>query len=322
MAGRRARCVGVPEIWTVRLHFESRVQFGGAARGAPLPSDRLYSTLCWGVHECWGAGAVDEYSAACLRGTPPWLVSSAFPFVDGTAYVPKPLLPLPQAWIPHARSLKSTQWIPLEAFRDWIAGDAADGDSLVQASARVRTALTEDIQPHVALDRTNADPQLYHTDGLAFRPGSGLYFFVRVEDDAWSEFVRGALRVLADAGVGARRSAGLGHFRAEVLSAPPECRNWGAAPPGAWCLLSRLSPHPESAGALLAGATFGVTEVGGWVSDAQVRRRRVRLLTEGSVFRQWDPGRWVPVHPPGWDGHPVYRGGFSFPVPLSEGVLA
>ena len=312
----------MPELWTVRLRFEGRVRLGSGAGGGLLPSDRLYSTLCWGLRACWGEGTVQEYSAACLRGDPPWRVSSAFPFVEGTDFAPKPMLPLPAAWLQHARTLRSSPWVPLPAFSAWVSGQAGGDGMLVGAQQRLRGAMTEDSQAHLALDRVSAASSLYHTTALRFAPGSGLYFFLRLEDEAWIEFLRGALRVLEDSGIGGRRSAGLGYFRAEVGPAPDGCADWGETPSGAWCLLSRLSPAPASAGELLRDATFSVGEVGGWVADGQVRRKRIRLLTEGSVFRRWEPGRWVPVQPPDWTAHPVYRGGFAFGAPVSEGMLA
>lgn len=298
----------------MRLHFSGRVRLGGTAL---LPSDRLYSALCWGLRECWGKGAVAEYCAAALSGEPPWIVSSAFPFCDDVDYLPKPLLPLPEGADPElGRELKRMRWIPAAAFRAWCAGQAPDTAHLRAARGLLAAALTEESSAHVALDRVSAAPALHHLEAISFRGASGLRFLLALRDPAWADFLRGALRVLEDSGLGGRRSAGYGAFRAEVRPAPEDGDGWGEPASGPWCLLSRLSPAPPEARALLEEAGFGFVDVGGWIGDGTVRRRRLRLLTEGSTFRRWDPGRWVDVTPAGWTEHPVYRGGFAFAVPL------
>ena len=318
----------MPELWTVRLRFEGRAQLESDAGRGLLPSDRLYSVLCWGLHACWGDGAVQEFTTACLRGAPPWTVSSAFPFLADLDFMPKPRAPLPEQWAEHARALKSSPWVPLPVFRRWMTGQSGqDPDSenldrmLGEAPRRLRASIVEDVQANVAIDRLGTNSSLYHTTAVRFSKGTGLYFFLRLGDEAWGDFMRGALRVLEDAGIGGRRAAGFGHFRAEICTATPGVEGWGPVPSGSWCLISRLSPEPTRVRDLLADATFSLEEVGGWVLDGQVRRRRIRLLTEGSVFRRWDPGRWVSVQPPQWEDHPVYRGGLSFGVPVADGVV-
>lgn len=185
---------------------------------------------------------------------------------------------------------------------------------------------SEDIAPHVVVGRADNRPNLFHTGRVYFVPECGLWFDVRYLDPQWKTDIETALDLMADSGIGGLRSTGHGAFRWDpwnngvALSAPK--------PASYGLLLNRLAPAPSQMKALTAEkATYRLATIGGWCGnegEQPRKRRRVRLVTEGSIVCWPDAplGQLVDVNPKG-DGlkHPVYRFGFGLGVAISEKAL-
>lgn len=45
----------------------------------PVRSDTLWGMLCWGIRHLWGEEELTDFLDACIKGTPPFIVSSTFP---------------------------------------------------------------------------------------------------------------------------------------------------------------------------------------------------------------------------------------------------
>jgi CRISPR-associated protein Csm4 len=69
--------------------------------------------------------------------------------------------------------------------------------------------------------------------------------------------------------------------------------------------------------------SYSLLERGGWVSSSnpghQVRRKKVRMLGEGSVFKGEPIGQLADVRPYKEFPHPVYRSGISLTLPIVIG---
>lgn len=324
------------------LHLGERGT-GMEGSGETIPSDTLFSALCWALREVEGDGWLQEWLGAFQHGPAPLLLTSAFPWVGDVRFYPRPMLRLPETLISlpwgdpslsAGKRLKKIAYVSEVLFRQWMAGsksgDAATGARLLpgglwvsdeeMGATRIAPGdrWAELVQlPRVALDRASSTSSLYQVGEVRFREGCGLWFAVRWREEGWREPLEAALSCLGEAGIGGERSSGRGQFKWKRMPAtglePPE--------PTAGRAVTLSLYHPtrqEVAAGLLDEAAYQLRLRRGWVvsSAGQGRRSRsVRMLAEGSAIGvSLEAGDLVDVTPDGFTAHPVYRYGLAFPV--------
>ena len=184
--------------------------------------------------------------------------------------------------------------------------------------------------PKVSIDRRTAATNFYHTGFTQFNcdpaKGSGLYFLLCFSEEnqdleKLEKNLKAALYLLGENGLGGERSSGAGRFEVEY---------WGKLPPE-WqkivdfgesqhhCLVSlfwRKSLEDE----FLNDSSYELIERGGWIgspySGRQLRRKKVHMFAEGSVFATQPSGQLAIVTPDGFNKHPIYRSGISLSLPI------
>lgn len=141
-----------------------------------------------------------------------------------------------------------------------------------------------------------------------------MYFIFRGE---LPTELKAAINLLADEGIGGRRSKGLGWFKSieeiNISGLPlPETN----AP----CIsLACVYPSQDEAEKLIA---YDLEDRSGYIysySGRPFRKKRVRVLKEGSIFSEVVNGEIVDVTPEVFDGHSVLLNGKSFLVPIGRG---
>jgi CRISPR-associated protein Csm4 len=192
--------------------------------------------------------------------------------------------------------------------------------------------------PRVTVDRVSSASEIFHAGRMSFAPGCGLWFGVHwlkpeqpVGGNGWSyrEALARVLAMLQDEGVGGERSTGYGAFDLQEGKAPLTLDD--PAPGGLALLLSRYHPRNEELPAALSdgGTAYELSPVGGWLQSwdgAAQRRKRLWLVSEGSLVRAVGPGPWgdiVDVRPEYKDPapafpHPVWRYGLALGAALKE----
>lgn len=320
-----------------------------------LASDSLFSALLARLAETQGQAALQAWMAPFLAGSPPFRLSSTFPYAGKVRLFPRPEAALRSPnetsaakAAPRLKDLKKVAYLSEALFRRVLAGERlADlypaalklqgGKALIDPSekAALPDALQQDeaapiwkkeTSPRVTLGRGVQNSALYFTGRVWYAPGCGLWFGLAWEAGAQArlgEQLAGLLADLAAAGLGAERSAGYGACQidpAEVLDLP-------LAAGAPWVSLSRYLPRPEELPALQwEAAAYTVQRVGGWIASQEgrgQRRRPLNLLAEGATLGGLDGlpvGRIADVQPV-YDqsaplGHPVYRSGLAFPVAI------
>ncbi len=323
-------------------------QFVGINREAVLewvPADTLLAALI----TIWAGQGADIAGrlAGDAAGSAPLRLSSALPRAGAVRFYPAPpRLPGHSGLFAPGGSgklAKKVRWLSqgvLDALRTGQTPAVTDDCFLHERSLWLTPAerqavaglLTVDdeghfrlwkrqVVPHVAIDRLNNAPNLFHTGRVTFAPGAGLWFAVRGR----VEWVREALPDLADSGLGGLRSTGHGAFdwmEAQTPDLAEPATGWGLclsryAPADAAEMLAALQA-PESA--------YRFTTVGGWCEDDEGhpwRRRSVRLLAEGALLPAGTRGQLVdvrPLKPEDWLGpqRPVYRSGLAFLVAAGQ----
>lgn len=296
-----------------------------------------------------GAALASLWASVARGSTPedlarrvPFAVSSALPAVRAPRG-PVILLPMPAGVVPErllgeegerARALRKARFVAPGVLRALLRGEDVAWTS-VPGGCVVEQEIAGDFPDglwaresrlRLTVDRLGDGPiegLLYDFGAVRFREGARLALVAAFADPAVRPTFEAALRLLGDEGVGADRSAGYGRF--EVEETVPFEIELGE---GFALSLSLLSPTREEieSGLLEAPASYALAIRGGWVTSRgamALRRRAVRMLTEGSVVRAASGrllGRWPAVlepHPELGLAHPVYRPGAAVTVPIS-----
>jgi CRISPR-associated protein Csm4 len=289
-------------------------------------------------------------SASCLLGAsaqeaedlaahPPFALSSALPTVEvGGRHVC--LLPVPTGLFDRLRShdrgdkrLRRARYVPPAILEELLAGRIPDdvvavGGVLIDRSSATRfpkglwrTAS----RTRLAVNRLDDGPiegLLYEFGEVVFSPGVTLTILVSFQQPEKRSAFEAALRLLADEGLGADRTAGYGRLGLEA--AEP----FNVAP-GTGMRLNLSLLHPTKAevekGLLDEPAVYDLVIRGGWVTapgGRTLRRRAVRMLSEGAVVRDLgtdaygDSPRVLEPMPELGLSHSVYRPGVAVTVPI------
>lgn len=302
-------------------------------------SDTIFGALCW----CWSlytGRSAAEFLQPFLEGKPPFLLSSAFPYIGDVLFVPRPLGDLPISGDEEfRRKTLEADFLSIKLLERLCQGAVPQDNLELFFEGRLLLLSSEkpalhNIQepwavvqvPRVALDRITSASEIYHTGRLTFAQGCGLYVLVS-ELDSQSELTRVLpvlLRLLGDEGLGGERSCGYGFFEPEEQEICLEL------PQGSQrqLLLSLYNPRDtqELAQLELKRSAYRLTRRRSWVFFPQAKNlqtRAVNYFGEGSVLHVREgkiQGRLVQVLSPS-DGAPhcVYRNGFGFFVGWREG---
>lgn len=306
-------------------------------------SDSLYSALTQamarlGLLEDWLAATVHDPEAPAVR------FSSCSPWMGDLLLVAPPCALWPPAASPKVR-WKSAQFVPLRLVPALVAGEPLseeawwiDGPSrcLLPQRARQRSGpFRPAFRSHAAVDRLTGCAFPHRTACLEFAPDAGLWtvavFATEEAHQRWAGPVKAALRLLADSGLGGRRSLGWGHSKPPEFSegafpemilpaaeAPPENAN-GEPKQTAWWLLSLFIPAAGDAVDWHKGSYQFLTRGGRIDSPARPSepKKLLRMVREGSVLVAPCPprGAAADVAPDGFP-HPVFRAGYAVAVPI------
>ncbi len=294
-----------------KLKFRSALHVDSKGSGAPevsddfIRSDTLSAALALGWAALYPQEADDRFFHS-----PPFRVSSAFPYIGGILLFPVPVWRIwKEVDSQDRKSAKEIRWLSQGLFEDVLAGKWIDLKServrrlnngvAVSQTEWNRNPGVENLKPwvkterqRVSVDRLGIPKEggLFFFSLHFFAPESGLYFLANVEDKMIDRF-RATLSFLGDTGIGADRSSGLGHF--EVISEETFEVHKTEKSAG-YVTLSLFNPDKEdSLDALLKTTAYGLSTRSGWISQSTIGRPPVRVFTEGSFFSAKPKGRVV-----------------------------
>ncbi|ELS02936.1 CRISPR type III-A/MTUBE-associated RAMP protein Csm4 [Xenococcus sp. PCC 7305] len=252
------------------------------------------------------------------------------------------------------KSYKKLKYLPLDIWRRWYqeSGFSTDNKNSdrTELIAQTKTKETKGAlaeagvfnysktysiatYPKVSIDRRTAATNFYHTGFTQFNceqndkgkeKRSGLYFLLYFpqENPKLEHRLNATLNLLGEDGLGGERSSGAGRFEVEY---------WGDLPPD-WekivnfqnaqhhCLLS-LFWRKSLEDNFLDNSSYELIERGGWIgspfSGRQLRRKKIHMFAEGSVFNSQPSGQLALVTPDGFNKHKIYRSGISLSIPIN-----
>jgi CRISPR-associated protein Csm4 len=194
-----------------------------------VPSDTLFGAICCGFEELYEKDKVD---ALLNSKKPPFLISSAFPFVENGGeqehFFPKLVVEPAEIDVnlfDKAKKYKKVVFIHERIFNEWIRGEVSElgliegiGDSysvvkglLVPKGFDIKFDIkTVDLAQNI-LNRLTAQSKDFFYLTKTYFLNSGLFFMIRFYEDCKDEILA-ALRFLEDRGIGGDVSTGKGWF--------------------------------------------------------------------------------------------------------------
>ena len=315
--------------WLIKLSFKSAFHAGSDYAGIGLESTNFIfhsDTIFSGLANQWVKlpkkgwkisllPSLDEIVSRLNTDTPPFRLSSAFPFKEEDYYLPTPL-GLSSRF---REDLKDVPYLELDEFLNLI-----NQGKTPEYPFSPDEILLDYLSPRVSLDRVTQTSNIYFSAGVRFRQG-GLYFILEINDESLIEPLQTCLGLLAETGLGGERTAGYGQFKWEKEDITNDDRwkkvwaykqsNKG---PSIYYSLSLTCPRQEETKFALA---YEIIPRKGWVySDfgPALKRRTSRMFKEGSLFSQPVKGKVIDVRPRYYQKiHAVYRYGLALTLPLS-----
>lgn len=260
---------------------------------------------------------------------PPFRLSSAFPFCGDILFLPRPVdslaVSLDPARLKDNKKLKKIQWLSIGLWKAVANGFKLNDAEAINIAGTLATLKPEILpdgkpwvveeRPRLAMDRatnSHAEELLFHFSRVWLNPMAGLYFLATFDDAQAQADFEAVLRLLGDEGIGADRTNGNGCFVFERFASP------GLQPADGRraMALSLVNPDPSDCRqGWLDGAAYKLVSRGGWIGGTGLRKQRLRMFAEGSVFQAPLQGRTIEVSPEGAP-HPVYRDGRGFFVAM------
>ncbi len=136
----------------------------------------------------------------------------------------------------------------------------------------------------------------------------GVYFLLEYELSGLMEKkLLSAIRLLGDEGVGGERSTGAGFFEKVEFTD----FEWSLSGPFS-INLSLVCPDKNESNAIVS--YFPLIRGGGYISHSGFRKKRIRLVKEGSVWSGNVAGRLVDVTPAGFNKYRVFHNGLNLSI--------
>lgn len=233
--------------------YRAQLRLHGAF-GTPLAGDTLFGQICWAAREQLGEPLLHQLLDGYTAGRPWMVVSDGFP----SGFLPRPVLPpsIEGKFDEEKRkSVKASQWVPLEATSkplEAMLATAVSGGIAFGEMQPVETA-----QPHNTLNRLTGTTGAgefapYTQQQIFFAQNQAIDIYLSLDSERMnSETLKELLQAVGMQGYGRDASIGLGKFHLDALDShhfptsvlPSKTRTfWTLAP----CAPQGLGFDPEA----------------------------------------------------------------------------
>lgn len=194
-----------------------------------LRSDTLWGLLINAIGKVYSEATIVELINLYVSGTPPFVISSAFPFYyeneERIELLPKPISDgirtsqLSKEDMDSLKLYKKVSYLPKKTFENIINAKISETQYYLSKEwITIKSNTTEEQILKTTIDRLtsgtaekNGRGQLHYSNEIFFKNG-GLFFLV----DGDFEYIEGALRFLSHFGIGGKNSRGKGFFEFSV----------------------------------------------------------------------------------------------------------
>ena len=285
-----------------------------------IHSDTLFSAFCHCYQLLYSPNELEELLKLFVNNEPPFLFSSSFPFWKGLYY-----FPVPQNQFPKSKEVKKIKYIEKAGLEKLLAGkkieDLISDYRCIPSNEDPAEPWKIENAPRVSLSRYSNHPLeeggYFHFGLVFYHPDdAGLYFLIRYINSDYKKRVEATIRLMADEGIGGDRSSGKGLFYYPVFD------EMDLNTPSEYDGIMTLSLYFPGDNELtnIEDGLYELIERKGYIYspvNMSLRRKSVRMFTEGSVFPRSPErkGKIVDVTPDIFTNHIVYRYGLIFPLP-------
>ncbi len=264
----------------------------------PFPhSDMLFQAIAKAWEMLWGKAKYDLLESY-LKDTKPFSISSIFPVIGNVYFVPKPISwnILASTGKGKSTSIPPIYWISAETYRAWLAKQETTWNTknFIHPGLYASTLEMEQIQCQVAWNadygRLRNCVEVCTGQATAFAANQVFYakeldwYFIAECTQEYSEKLEATIRLLADEGIGGRRSIGCGAFQfIPPMPIPASLDFVEKNIEGNFVIFSLY--HPSAADIqnnILENAAYQWTFREPWRRNAQ--QQQIGMLQEGSCF--------------------------------------
>lgn len=288
-----------------------------------IHSDTLFSALCNAWRLVYGKDKLESLLMKYQENSPPFLLSSAFPFWKDT-----PFFPVPLNLTPKEKKDKKIRFISFDLlkllFREKRGENLSETGETIPDNKEEKPWTLENI-PRVGLNRLNNHPgeNFFHFGQVFYKKDAVLFFLIHFIDSLIEKELKAVIRLLSDEGIGGDRTCGKGFFEYPVFQdfeyQPP-------IDPDAYYMLSLFYPSSDDMNHIsFKKSYYDLLERKGYIyseGGKSLRRKSLRLFREGSIFpsKQNLQGKIADITPEAFKLHKVFRFGtaFTFPFKLEE----
>jgi len=300
-------------VWLLR--FSTPVHLGSDRGGkslhhaeACLRSDTLFSALCL---EAQKLDRLEELVGFAREGK--LLLSDGLPFRRGELYLPKPIVHLASEGgarpTGDRKVFARLRHVPCCRFDEYLLGLSSAGVDAAGMSADFGVRLMTTRASISGLPETMP----YSVEVFRFFPDCGLYCIARCAEPAQEDLLGLLLRNLGHAGIGGKKSSGLGKFfpaREPVPESLARALSDTEAP--FQMLLGTALPANGEMDSALEGGFYSLIRRGGFVESESyasrpAKKRVTYALAAGSCLHRRFEGEIADVAMGGT--HPVWRNG-------------
>jgi CRISPR-associated protein Csm4 len=302
--------------YRVKLKFKGPVHFGYKEKMDNLTeyvvhSDTIFSGIMCCYSLLYGKDKTDKLVENFASGVCLFENSSAFVYVGEDYLLPRPINLDLYDVVGDYKKAKKVKYVSESILDDKCRSGVCKGQFLLKEDYGGDVVKISE-RPRVVLDRLRNSSNIYYISSCVFDENAGLWFYLKVDPSVEREILA-AIRLLGDEGLGGERTYGFGYFEPTFVEVKDDEKDSDE-----YLLLSLYSPSQEDdlKDSLLG---YDFVERGGYVYSiysSDIKKRRIRMLVEGSVFRKKLRGTVVDVTPEGFDGHRVLRYGVAFLKPL------
>lgn len=209
-----------------------RLQPKGTFR-TEMSSDSIFGVICWGIHVLYGQEVLEDILGQFSEGSPPFLISAAFPYVEENGniiyFFPRPILPpitgkLSGDYLDKFKKFKKIKWLSYEQFRKFQSGEWDENLFFLEDNWEDSPTpqMKTDIQMHNSINRltgTTGEGNLFYTPVYRIYNG-GLYFLIKELKEGFTDYIIAAFRLFSHLGIGGDASVGKGTFEPEIDNFP------------------------------------------------------------------------------------------------------
>ena len=303
--------------YIVKLNPESPFHIGEAGIGLEetsytVHSDTLFSAICNTYALLYGKDEI-EHLLDQFEREPPFILSSTFLFIEDILTFPVPLNVNWSKFMDKSQFKKENSYEIVKRMKKvqfcsekMLHSILKDEQNIFSNDLNIKNNILfspeetspDEIYsvieaPHVALDRRSQFSSIYHIGEVRYASACGLYFFLKTQSE-YDSRLKAAIHLLGDEGLGGKRSSGKGLFKpvflSEICKIPQSPMN---------ITLSLIFPNQEELSIIKEGS-YKIVMRKGWIYSPQIkslRKKSVRMLTEGSTFPRKVKGQIIDVTP-------------------------